>query len=101
MFPSTKVRRRCVEVPNTVTRRNVLRIVPLLLIVLLAASVASSSAFGSQRQAQFKKPDIWISNLVPINTATLNYPVLQESMKVYQKWINARGGIAGHRLQIF
>jgi ABC-type branched-subunit amino acid transport system substrate-binding protein len=71
-------------------------------LVLVLAAVASGSAFGSKQQStKFKKPDIWISNLVPINTATLNYPVLQETMKVYQKWINAQGGIAGHRLQIF
>lgn len=65
------------------------------LALVLAACGGSSSDTASGSKAPIK-----VMTWAPINSQLTNYPAIKGAAQTYEKYINAKGGIAGHKLQV-
>jgi ABC-type branched-subunit amino acid transport system substrate-binding protein len=81
------------------------------MVVLLAACSSSSSGSSTGGQTaggssstgagtSASGSPIKVMTVTSLNSQGPVYPMIQETAQVYAKWINARGGINGHPLQV-
>jgi ABC-type branched-subunit amino acid transport system substrate-binding protein len=67
--------------------------------LVLAVLVTTGSAVASRAATPSGTP-IKVLTEAPVNSPIASYPNIPGAAKVYEQWINAHGGIAGHPLQV-
>lgn len=79
------------------------RSVPFRGVCIAAVSVLSlalAACGGSPAKAGASNAPIKVMTWAPINSTLTNYPAIKGAAQTYEKYINAKGGIAGHQVQV-
>jgi ABC-type branched-subunit amino acid transport system substrate-binding protein len=67
------------------------------LAILVTAGGSAVAAAGNKAPSG---TPIKVMTEAPVNSPSLSYPNIPGAAKIYEQWINAHGGIAGHPLQV-
>src|SRR6478735_2989636 len=79
-------------------RRTTARVGLAFLATILAVSLTACG--GSSDGSSGSDSTIKVMTWAPLKSQLTNYPAIAEAAKAYGKYINAKGGINGHKVQV-
>jgi ABC-type branched-subunit amino acid transport system substrate-binding protein len=86
--------------PAVGRRRRLFQFLAVLGVVAAAVAVAAGSSSGNPTASAAKGAPIKVMTITSLNSAGPVYPNIAITARAYAKWINAKGGINGHPLQV-